>query len=77
MPTLPHSREATAAQRFVSASRRVDLAFRAVRGEAPEAAEPIDHSRAMLELDQALDELAKAQQLFDRIVGRLSSKHPN
>ena len=33
MSTHAHSREASAAERFVRATRQVDIAFRVVRGE--------------------------------------------
>lgn len=62
------SREARAAQRFVEATRNVDQAFRAVRGESDDDIWSADYARAMSRLDRALDELARAQEIFDRVV---------
>jgi hypothetical protein len=61
------SREARAAQRFVEATRNVDQAFRAVRGESDDDISSADYARAMSRLDRALDELARAQEIFDRV----------
>ncbi|MBY4832468.1 hypothetical protein [Burkholderia dolosa] len=66
MSTHICSREARAAQRFVEATRNVDQAFRAVRGD--DEASPLEYARAMSRLDRALDELARAQESFDRLV---------
>ncbi|CAB3765481.1 hypothetical protein GQ57_14755 [Burkholderia sp. MSh2] len=63
------SREALAAQRFVEATRNVDQAFRAVRGESDDEGSSAEYARAMSRLDRALDELALAQECFDRAVG--------
>ncbi|MBN3821600.1 hypothetical protein G3N57_36055 [Paraburkholderia sp. Se-20369] len=68
MSTHICSREAEAAQRFVEATRNVDEAFRAVRAEADDDASPAEYAMAMSRLDRALDELARAQDLFDRVV---------
>ncbi len=69
MAMSSHSREANAAERFVWATRKVDMAFRATRAEssATDGAQR-DHSRAVLELEQALEELAAAPALFDATV---------
>ncbi|AOJ06552.1 hypothetical protein [Burkholderia mayonis] len=68
MSIIPHSREAQAAQRFFEATRNVDLAFRAVRGDAEETTPSIEYAAAVSRLDRALDELASAQALFDSAV---------
>jgi len=68
MSTHICSREARAAQRFVEATRNVDQAFRAVRGESDDDISSADYARAMSRLDRALDELALAQECFDRVV---------
>lgn len=68
MAIITRSREAEAAQRFVEASRDVDLAFRAVRGESEETASPMAHGAAQFRLEQALDELARAEALFDSVI---------
>ncbi|AJY09386.1 hypothetical protein K6W16_00450 [Burkholderia dolosa] len=68
MSTHICSREARAAQRFVEATRNVDQAFRAVRGDGDDEASPLEYARAMSRLDRALDELARAQESFDRLV---------
>lgn len=68
MSTVTHSREARAAQRFVEATRNVDLAFRAVRGDVEDDTATGEYAAAMSRLDQALDELARAQALFDSAV---------
>lgn len=68
MSVIARSREGNAAERFVRASRKVDLAFRAVRGEAPPESIEIEHALAVLQLEQALDELAEAEALFDMTV---------
>ncbi|WP_431824446.1 hypothetical protein [Burkholderia sp. F1] len=67
MSTHICSREARAAQRFVEATRNVDQAFRAVRGEADEDVSSVEYAMAMSRLDRALDELARAQEFFDRV----------
>lgn len=79
------STEAEAARRFLEASRNVDQAFRAMRvaqqtrfGDAMhDAADDSDQAfacgAAQSRLDLALDELARAQALFDsvaRVQGR-------
>jgi hypothetical protein len=63
------SQEAEAAQRFFEASRNVDLAFRALRTEADDVASPFAYGAAQSRLDHALDELARAQALFDSVTG--------
>ncbi|MGU7779269.1 hypothetical protein [Burkholderia sp. PU8-34] len=68
MSTHIRSREAWAAQRFVEATRNVDQAFRAVRGEADDETSSVEYAMAMSRLDRALDELARAQEFFDRVV---------
>nr|WP_272148426.1 hypothetical protein [Burkholderia cepacia] len=68
MSTHICSREARAAQRFVEATRNVDQAFRAVRGESDDDISSAEYARAMSRLDRALDELARAQECFDRVV---------
>ncbi|PCE32349.1 hypothetical protein [Burkholderia ubonensis] len=68
MSTHICSREARAAQRFVEATRNVDQAFRAVRGEADDDASSVEYAMAMSRLDRALDELARAQEFFDKVV---------
>ncbi|MBN3791423.1 hypothetical protein [Burkholderia sp. Ac-20353] len=68
MPTHICSREARAAQRFVEATRNVDQAFRAVRGDADDGPSSAAYAMAMSRLDNALDELARAQEFFDRVV---------
>ncbi|MBB2932897.1 hypothetical protein [Paraburkholderia silvatlantica] len=60
------SQEAEAAQRFFEASRNVDRAFRALRAEARDhVAAPLAYGVAQSRLDHALDELARAEALFD------------
>ncbi|WP_232833392.1 hypothetical protein [Paraburkholderia kururiensis] len=51
------------------------MAFRATRAEssATDGAQR-DHSRAVLELEQALEELAAAQALFDATVRKSSTR---
>jgi hypothetical protein len=61
------SQEAEAAQRFFEASRNVDLAFRAMRTESDEIASPLAYGAAQSRLDHALDELARAEALFDSV----------
>ena len=68
MSTHICSQEARAAQRFVEATRNVDQAFRAVRGESDDDISSAEYARAMSRLDHALDELARAQEFFDRVV---------
>lgn len=77
MSTHAHSREASAAERFVRATRQVDIAFRVVRGEIVPQNCPIEHSLAVRQLEQALDELAEAQDFFDSAVGKISPKQTN
>jgi len=69
-----HSREASAAERFVRATRQVDIAFRVVRGEDVPHSRHIEHSLALRQLEQALDELAEAQDFFDSAVGKIAPK---
>ncbi|MEQ5843920.1 hypothetical protein BWP39_29220 [Paraburkholderia acidicola] len=77
MSVTARSLEANAAERFVRASRKVDMAFRIVRGEpAPESRE-IEHSLAVLQLEQALDELAEAEALFDMSVSTGTPRRAN
>lgn len=70
------SSEAEAARRFLEATRNVDQAFRAMRtvhGEADDSAPTLACGDAQSRLDLALDELARAQALFDsvaRVQGR-------
>ncbi|QGZ65887.1 hypothetical protein [Paraburkholderia acidisoli] len=61
------SREAEAAQRFFEASRNVERAFRALRGESRELPAALTHGVAQSRLDRALDELAHAQAWFDSV----------
>ncbi|TDG04404.1 hypothetical protein E1N52_29545 [Paraburkholderia guartelaensis] len=62
------SQEAEAAQRFFEASRNVDRAFRALRAEAyDDMAAPLAYGAAQSRLDNALDELARAEALFDSL----------
>jgi hypothetical protein len=68
MAIITRSREAEAAQRFVEATRNVDLAFRAVRGEADFEVSTLPYGAAQSRLDSALDELARAEALFDSVV---------
>ncbi|CAN0624991.1 conserved protein of unknown function [Burkholderia multivorans] len=68
MPIHTCSREAQAAQYFVNATRNVDQAFRAVRGEADDETSSAEYTMAMSRLDRALDELARAQAWFDQVV---------
>ncbi|AEA63081.1 MULTISPECIES: hypothetical protein [Burkholderia] len=70
-----HSREALAAQRYVEATRNVDLAFRAVRGDQEEGARSAEYAAAQSRLDHALDELARAQELFDTAVNVRGTRH--
>lgn len=64
------SQEAEAAQRFFEASRNVDRAFRALRAEANAyVAAPLAYGAAQSRLDHALDELARAEALFDSVTG--------
>ncbi|WP_310630342.1 MULTISPECIES: hypothetical protein [unclassified Paraburkholderia] len=69
-----HSREAEAARRFLEASRNVDQAFRAAQQAAFGDLDPArSHGAAQSRLDLALDELARAEALFDsvtRVQGR-------
>ncbi|SEJ45861.1 hypothetical protein [Paraburkholderia diazotrophica] len=68
MSAITHSRQAQAAQRFVQATRNVDLAFRAMRGEPEDGTSNVEYAAAVAQLDRALDELARAQALFDSAV---------
>ncbi|WP_042259191.1 hypothetical protein [Paraburkholderia heleia] len=62
------SQEAEAAQRFFEASRNVDRAFRALRaGTHDHVAAPLAYGAAQSRLDHALDELARAEALFDSV----------
>ncbi|WP_028221779.1 hypothetical protein [Paraburkholderia oxyphila] len=70
------SSEAEAARRFLEASRNVDQAFRAMRAvhdERDDSDRTLACGAAQSRLDLALDELARAQALFDsvaRVQGR-------
>jgi len=75
MSTMTHSRQAMAAQRFVEATRNVDLAFRAVRGDADDGTPSAEHAAAVARLDRALDELARAEAQFDTAVRIGAHKH--
>ncbi|HEY1999266.1 hypothetical protein [Paraburkholderia sp.] len=77
MSTHAHSREASAAERFVRATRQVDIAFRVVRGEVVPESRQIEHALALQQLEQALDELAEAQDFFDTAVSRVAPKKAN
>ena len=74
MSTHAHSREANAAERFVRATRKVDIAFRVVRGEDVPQNRHIEHSLALRQLEQALDELAEAQDFFDSAVVKIATQ---
>ncbi|TKC88348.1 hypothetical protein FAZ69_14470 [Trinickia terrae] len=74
MPTVTHSNEANAAHRFIEATRNVDLAFRAVRGKAEDEISDTEHAVAVSRLDRALDELSRAQELFDLAVSAHSTR---
>jgi hypothetical protein len=74
MSAHAHSREASAAERFVRATRQVDMAFRLVRGEDVPGSRRIEHSLAQRQLEQALDELAEAQDFFDSAVGKIAAQ---
>jgi hypothetical protein len=76
MSAITHSRQAQAAQRFVEATRNVDQAFRAVRGDAESELPAVEHAAAVAQLDRALDELARAQALFDSVV-RIDARRRN
>jgi hypothetical protein len=76
MSAMTQSRQAQAAQRFVEATRNVDQAFRAVRGEPEEGVSTVEHAAAVAQLDHALDELARAQALFDSVV-RIDARRRN
>ncbi|MFP6561897.1 hypothetical protein WJ542_26885 [Paraburkholderia sp. B3] len=78
MAIIIRSREAEAAQRFVEATRNVEVAFRAVRGEAEFEVSSMAHGAAQSRLDHALDELARAEALFDSVVSVQGRRHgPN
>ena len=76
MAIITRSSEAEAARRFLEASRNVDQAFRAMRAvhdEADDSGLTLACGEAQSRLDLALDELARAQALFDslaRVQGR-------
>ncbi len=74
MANIGHSREALAAQRYVEATRNVDLAFRAVRADHDDAGSA-EVAAAQSRLDHALDELARAQELFDTAVSVRGTRH--
>ncbi|SIT46819.1 conserved hypothetical protein [Paraburkholderia piptadeniae] len=76
MSAITHSRQAQAAQRFVQATRNVDLAFRAVRGDPEDGTSNVEYAAAVAQLDRALDELARAQALFDSAV-RIDARRRN
>ena len=65
MTVTSHSLEADAAIQFMTASRKVDLAFRAVRNTNAGTGVGTQHAAALSQLDRALKELAEAQELFD------------
>jgi hypothetical protein len=67
MAAISHSRESSAAARYMQATRNVEQAFRLVRGES-EGDAPISHSDAVSRLERALEELTEAEQLFDSAV---------
>jgi hypothetical protein len=75
MANIGHSREALAAQRFFEATRNVDRAFRAVRGDPDESVDSAGRAAAQSRLDHALDELARAQELFDTAVSVRGTRH--
>jgi hypothetical protein len=77
MSTHAHSREANAAERYVRATRQVDIAFRQVRGEIEPQSRQVEYSLAVRQLEQALDELAEAQDFFDSAVGADSPQRAN
>ena len=52
-------------------------AFRAVRGESDDDVSSAEYARAMSRLDRALDELARAQEFFDRVVSADATAHDN
>ena len=76
MAIITRSSEAEAARRFLEASRNVEQAFRAMRAvhdEADDSDLTLACGEAQSRLDLALDELARAQVLFDavaRVQGR-------
>jgi len=76
MSAMTQSRQAQAAQRFVEATRNVDVAFRAVRAERDDGTTTVEHAAAVAQLDRALDELARAQALFDSAV-RIDARRRN
>ncbi|CAG9250740.1 hypothetical protein [Paraburkholderia caribensis] len=65
MATTASSTEARAAARFSAASRRVETAFRIVRKEAYAGACDARHTLALRQLEDALNELAQAEEEFD------------
>jgi hypothetical protein len=81
MANITRSQEAEAAQRFVEATRNVEVAFRAVRavravhGEAEFEIATMAHGAAQSRLDSALDELARAEALFDSVVSVQGRRH--
>ncbi|CAD6543909.1 hypothetical protein ACFQ3P_21015 [Paraburkholderia sabiae] len=76
MSAVLHSRQAQAAKRFVEATRNVDQAFRAVRRDPEDGVSADEHAAAVAQLDRALDELARAQALFDSVV-RIDARRRN
>jgi citrate lyase beta subunit len=76
MSAVAHSRQALAAKRFVDATRSVDQAFRAVRRDPEDGTSADEHAAAVAQLDRALDELARAQALFDSVV-RIDARRRN
>jgi hypothetical protein len=78
MANIIRSQEAEAAQRFVEATRNVEVAFRAVRavhGVAEFEIASMAHGAAQSRLDSALDELARAEALFDSVVSVQGRRH--
>ncbi|MDR5768097.1 MULTISPECIES: hypothetical protein [unclassified Caballeronia] len=67
MSVTSHSPESRAAVRFMAATRKVEVAFRAAR-EVARAGVTVDNVRAQSQLEFALEELAKAEVLFDATV---------
>jgi hypothetical protein len=66
MAAISHSRESSAAARYMRATRDVEHAFRLVRGEI-DGELSISHSDAVSRLERALEELTEAEQLFDAL----------
>nr|WP_232077990.1 hypothetical protein [Burkholderia sp. THE68] len=67
MSVTSHSPEASAAVRFMAASRNADRAFRAFRACCPDKT-PVEHADVQSQLELALEELAQAQEFFDASV---------